>query len=236
MPHPSESWNVKRVTVMFNPNNIEGIIWDLDNTLYRFTDNFRRHCNEVAAQLAVQMGLPMSEAEAFDLAEKSESRYGYSIHYFVKDYGCSYRDMHGPFHDLVGVEHIEMIEGMREKLTALPHPQAILTNASKGWARRALTHAGLKDLFPDDKIIAVEDADFEAKSISDKGFKLAVETLNLCPTKIMMVDDMTRNLKIPHEMGMQTAHVHYDKKNNITEPHVHTQFETAIDCAQSLNT
>lgn len=219
---------------MLDIKNIEGIIWDLDNTLYRFTDDFRRHCNEVAAQLAVQMGLPMSETEAFDLAEKSEALFGYSIHYFVKDYGFSYRDMHGPYHDLVGVEHIEMIEGMRQQLTALEQPQAILTNASKGWARRALTHAGLKDLFPDEKIIAVEDADFEAKSISDKGFNIAVETLNLCPTKIMMVDDLTRNLKIPHEMGMHTAHIHYNAHNDKTEPHVHASFETAIDCAQAL--
>lgn len=217
-----------------NPDQIEGIIWDLDNTLYRFTDQFRHHCNEVAAKLAMQMGLDMSEEEAFALAEKSESLYGYSIHYFVKDHGFSYRDMHGPYHELVDEAHIELIDGVRDCLVSLDKPQAILTNASRGWAYRALTHAGLRDLFPDDKIIAVEDADFEAKSISDKGFNLAVEALGLSPDKILMVDDLARNLKISYEMGMQTAHICYDDMSEAPAPYVDGQFKTAIECAHML--
>ncbi len=217
-----------------HPGQVEGIIWDLDNTLYRFTSAFRHHCNEAAAKLAVQIGLDMSEEEAFALAEKSESLYGYSIHYYVKDYGMSYRDVHGAYHDMIDVVHIDMIAGIRDHLLALDKPQVILTNASRGWAYRALTHAGLKDLFPDDKIIAVEDADFEAKSISAKGFNLAVERLNVPPKNIIMVDDLARNLKIAHDIGMQTAHICYDEVQDNLEDHVHAQFETAIDCAQIL--
>jgi len=154
-----------------DPDKIDGIIWDLDNTLYRFTEEFRHQCNVAAAKAAHAQGINLSYDDTFKLAQKSEEEHGYSIHLYVAHHGFSYASLHVPFHDNIDETSIEMIEGVAEGVRAIKKPQAILTNASRGWAHRVLKHMGLSDLFPDELITASEDVDFQVKSMSPIGFE-----------------------------------------------------------------
>lgn len=192
-----------------NLSRIRGIVWDLDNTLYRFTDEFYKSCTAAAAAAAQEMGINLSYADTLRLAERSEQEHGYSMHGYVTDHGLSYASLHFPFHEKIDERVIDKIEGVKEALESLNLPQVILTNASRDWANRVLNYIDIKTLFSDDKIIPMEDVNFEAKSRTTKGFLKACKILSLSPEEILMVDDLDRNLMSANNIGMQTAYIHH---------------------------
>lgn len=210
-------------------NRIKGIIWDLDNTLYRFTDEFKTHCNQAAAEAALEVGIDLSHADAFKIAERSEELYGYSMHIYVTDHGLSYADLHIPFHRRIDENIIEPIEGALGALEKFKGHQVILTNASRCWAERALNYIGANHLFKEEEIIPIEDVDFVPKARDRDGFNRALEILNIPANDVLMVDDLDRNLVIPHQMGMQTVYMHHGK------PIEHLP-ETITDQAENLVT
>lgn len=222
-----------------NTDKIQGIIWDLDNTLYRFTEAFYQSCTMAAAKAAQEHGIDLSFDETLKLAERSEQEYGYSMHGYVVHHGISYADLHFPFHDKIDESVIEKIEELPIALQSINTPQVILTNASRGWAKRVLEYTGLNQFFDDAAIIPMEDADFEPKARSHKGFKLAQEKLKLPFENIVMVDDLDRNLIIPHKLGMQTAYMHHggpidfsDKKT--APPYITAQFSDSVEFITNL--
>lgn len=218
----------------FDPDKIEGVIWDLDNTLYRFTKEFRHQCNVAAAKAAYDQGIDLSYEDTFKLAERSEAEYGYSIHFYVAHHGFSYDSLHVPFHDNIDEKTIETIEGVAESLRGLDMPQAILTNASRGWAHRVLNHIGLEDFFDDAFITASEDVDFQVKSQSRAGFERALAALGLPPEKVVMVDDLDRNLIIAHEMGLQTIYMHHDDPIADLPHYMDAQYKNVLGFVEAM--
>ncbi|HPD82325.1 MAG TPA: HAD hydrolase-like protein [Alphaproteobacteria bacterium] len=193
-----------------NIDTIEGVIWDLDNTLYRFTDKFIKSCNVAAAKAAQDLGLNFTYEETVKIAEKSEAEYGYSMHIYITDHGLSYQDLHVPFHQNIDETVIQPIEKTAQALDKFKGRQAIVTNASRCWAQRVLKYLNLDDVFKYHEIIPMEDVNYEPKARSDKGFIRAAEILRLPPDRLLMVDDLDRNLIIPHKMGMQTAYMYHN--------------------------
>ena len=59
--------------------------------------------------------------------------------------------------------------------------------------------------------LQLEDYDFESKSESRRSFEEALEKLGCAPENAVMVEDLVKNLKIPHEMGMKTVLIHHGK-------------------------
>ncbi len=213
---------------------IKAVIWDLDNTLYRFTEEFRHHCNLAAAKTAQDLGIQLSYDDTFKLAQKSEAENGYSIHGYIVHHGFSYESMHVPYHDNIDETTIEIIEGVTEKMRALNLPQVILTNASRRWAHRVLKHIGLEDFFDDSMITAVEDVNFKAKSESRDGFNRALKALKLPAENVVMVDDLDRNLIIPHEMGLQTVYMAYNDPIADLPHYIDAQFDNALGLIEAL--
>lgn len=210
-----------------NNQDIEGIIWDLDNTLYRFTDGFRHHCNIAAAKAAKEKGIDLPYEDCIKIAERSEEEFGYSLHIYVTHHGLSYADLHFPFHQNIDENIIEPIEGLVNKVREIDLPQIILTNASRCWAARTLKRIGADDIFDDKKIIAMEDVNFEPKARSLSGFRKALIELGTNPSNTILIDDIDRNLVKAKELGLQTAYMHYDDKMDILPEDIDYQYEDA---------
>lgn len=211
---------------------IHGVIWDLDNTLYKFTDGFYRSCTEAAAEAAQELGIDLSYEDTLKLAERSEEEHGYSMHGYVTDHGLSYASLHFPYHQKIDETVIEPIIGAKEALENLDLPQIILTNASRCWAERVLKFCEIDHLFPHEKIIPMEDVEFEPKSRSKKGFLKAAKFLDVHPKNILMVDDLDRNLMIANELSMQTAYVHYGDPIPELPDFIDAQFDNILDIIQ----
>lgn len=213
---------------------IKGVIWDLDNTLYRFTDTFYRSCTLAAAEAAQELGINLSYEDTLKLAERSEEEYGYSMHGYVTDHGLTYASLHFPFHEKIDETVIEKIDGVPEALASLELPQVILTNASRDWAERTLKYIGADHLFPGEKIIPMEDVGFEPKARSAKGFLKAQELLNLPVENIVMVDDLDRNLSIPNDLGMSTVYMHHDDPMTDMPIYINEQYENVLEFIRVL--
>lgn len=89
----------------------------------------------------------------------------------------------------------------------------ILTHGTKEWAKEATRIVGLDTFFPDERIIGLDDIGAEhPKSVSKKGFQVALDVLGLSETdipheEIYFIDDSAKNLPVPHSMGLSTVHV-----------------------------
>ena len=217
-----------------SPARIHGVIWDLDNTLYRFTDEFYKSCTVAAAKAARELGISLNYEDTLRLAERSEDEHGYSMHGYVTDHGLSYASLHFPYHQRISETVIEPIEGLREALENLKIPQIILTNASRCWADRALKYIGIDHLFEPDKIIPMEDVNFEPKARSDKGFKMALDRLGIRADNALMVDDLDRNLMMPHGLGLQTAYIHHGDKMHDLPDFIDEQIAGVLDVIKLL--
>lgn len=192
-------------------SHIQGIIWDLDGTFYPFHPDFVQICNEASAKAAIALGVNLPFEDAMKIADESYNETCHSGHVFMHEYGIAPKDYHHMYHEMIAPDAAHFKNGLdlHAPLKALHLPQIILTNGSRQWARRALHLTGLSDLFPDDKLIALEDFDYTPKARSPLGYHMAVEKLDITPDHLLMVEDTARNLKPAKDIGITTAHVHY---------------------------
>jgi len=214
-------------------SGVEAVIWDLDGTLYRYSQLFITACNHTAARVALDLGLSMDFDEAVRIATESEKLYGSSFKLFA-DHGLHYRDFHHPYHDSVDAGIIEKNEEMKSALESLGLPMVILTNASRSWATRALDHLGYAHIFPPEKILALEDNNFEAKAYHDTGFRKALSIVQKEAARTLMVEDLPRNLPKAKETGLLTALVHHGKIPDSHAECVDYSFHTTLDLVHAL--
>ncbi len=214
-------------------SHINGIIWDLDGTLYRYDDVFRHACNLAAARTAIDLGLNMPFDEAVALATKSEREYGSSFRLFA-DHGLTYMDFHHPYHDAVDTTILQINLQMRDTLAALNMPMVILTNASRPWALRTVAHLQLHDLFTETNVLAFEDVGHESKAAGPAGFKRALEIIGTRPDETLMVEDLARNLVHAKKLGLTTALVHHGQIPEDSLDLVDVLFPDTLELARAL--
>ena len=214
-------------------SHIEAVIWDLDGTLYRYSELFVAACNHAAARTAISMGLQIGFDEAVRMAAESERAYGNSFKLFGER-GIDYRDYHIPYHDNVDITIIEKNDEMRAALEALDLPMVILTNASRSWVNRMLEHLGYTDLFPQQSIVALEDNNYEPKAYHTTGFERCLSILHKKATRTLMVEDLPRNLPKAKELGLNTALVHHGQMPKDYSGDIDYLFQTTLELAAAL--
>lgn len=190
-------------------SHIKGLIWDLDNTLYRFDQAFEKACNIAAARTVQQLLPDLSYEQVLAEAEASYAEHGYSGKTLIEKYGIAYSDYHYLYHDTIDESLIEKNEAVLMALSEIDFPNVLITHASRGWAEKILKHLSMKNHFPAQKIIALEDVNFESKAYSRAPFIKGLELLNLPPESVLVVEDTAKNLVRPKEMGMTTVLIHH---------------------------
>ena len=195
-------------------NNLQAIIWDLDNTLYRFDGDFENLCTVAAAKAVIKSGINMSYEEAFSYCQKSYDEYGHSYYLVIKEHQIDQHQIHFDYHSFIDETVIKKSIELIELMDQAPYKHVLVTHASFEWASRSLSHLGLKKFFSDDMIIPAEAIDFSRKSESTKPFLEALKKLETDIDHTIVIEDLANNLKIPKEMGLSTALVHYGRPPN----------------------
>lgn len=211
-------------------DNIKAIIWDLDNTLYRFDGDFEKACNIAAGRAALHMGVPLSLEQAIEFATQSHLDNGFSVEVFIRDHDVNRHDIHHVFHSFIDetviAKSLETIEAF-EKST---QDHILLTHGSADWARRVLSHLGLKTFFPDTHILGREDFNFQSKWDGPYPFEKALTVLGRrAAPDILVVEDTPHNLQYPHQMGMQTALIHHGKPLETYPDYIHMTHDNVLD-------
>lgn len=218
-----------------NASSIRGIIWDLDNTLYRFDAVFEEACNRAAAKTICDMVEGLSFEDSFAAAEESYNTHGYSGKALIARYNLAYSDYHFPYHEAIDETILQKNDAMLRALAALGRPQVIVTNASRHWAQRVLVHLGMKEFFPDTHIIALEDSDFEAKAYSPRPFSMAQDIIGCMPQHILVVEDTVRNLSVPKDMGFHTALIHHGRVPKERHAFIDMEYPDTLALLENLN-
>ena len=198
---------------------IKTLVWDLDNTLYKFDPAQIDLWNRTTVEYALKNGVALPYDEALKLAEDGWLTYRSSGYHFANTYGLCSRSMH------IGVnaalpttmvkactETPELMKTMRE------YKHVILTYAIRDWAKRVLDHTRLAEFFDADYILGAEDYNFEDKAHSARGILTALELTGNNPDEVMFVEDTLPNLKpAKEEAGVNTVYLHHNRPMNDNE-------------------
>ena len=209
--------------------NMRGIVWDLDNTLYRVDELMEDAFNIAVARAAVAAGAPLTMPAAVDMARRGWREHGYSGHLFIRDFNLGRDELHEGFHGFLDETIIKKSHEVRACFESLPVDHALVTHSHRGWARRVLAHLGLAEWFAEERILGLEDYGFRHKHACRSSFQQALGILALEAEQAFMVEDTLHNLKFPHEMGMTTVFIHHGRLPGEMPDYVDLSFGGAAD-------
>ncbi len=192
-------------------SSIQGILWDLDNTLYRLDKAVEDAFNLAIAKAAIGHGVDLSLDEALALSRESFRIHRYSGYEFINRYNIAQRDMHFMTDSHLDRGLVKKCEQTCDLFSHHSFDHALITHSARPWATDIIDRLGLRPWFPDHRVFAYENYDFESKAKSRRPFEMALSSINQNPEDTVMVEDTLENLKIPHEMGMKTVFLHHGR-------------------------
>ena len=177
-------------------------VFDLDNTLYpphmRLFDQI-----EVRMTDWVMQALKVDRARADHLRAYYSATYGTTLAGLPREHGIDPGPYLNEVHD-IDFSVLAPDPALARSIAALPGRKIIYTNACAPYAEKVLAARGLGGLF--DAIYGVEHAEFHPKPDA-QAFATVFARDGLDPTRGAMFEDDSRNLAVPHQLGMKTVHV-----------------------------
>ncbi|WP_350335348.1 pyrimidine 5'-nucleotidase [Coralliovum pocilloporae] len=175
-------------------------LFDLDNTLYP------RHC-DLFAQVDVRIRdfvsclLDMPADDAHRLQKSYYKEYGTTLRGLMIEHGIEPDEFLEYVHD---IDHspVKPDPALAKAIEALPGRKFIFTNGTVAHAEAVANRLGVTDHF--EEIFDIVWADLIPKPHRVVYDRLAEET-GLDPKRTAMFEDLSRNLEVPHDMGMRTV-------------------------------
>ncbi|MEM8824428.1 MAG: pyrimidine 5'-nucleotidase [Pseudomonadota bacterium] len=189
-------------------------VFDLDETLYPpstplFPQIEARMTGWIMAELKV------SRAEADRLRDKWWHDHGTTLAGLMEDHGADPDPFLADVHD-IDFSVLSPDPDLRAAITALPGRRVIHTNGTADYAGQVLAARGLDGLW--DAVHGIEHSEHHIPKPHAKNYAATHARDGLDPTRAAMFEDSTRNLAVPHDLGMATIHV---APQAVPEPHIH---------------
>jgi putative hydrolase of the HAD superfamily len=177
-------------------------VFDLDNTLY---PPQMRLFDQIEAKMTdwVMRALNLDRARADQLRAQYWQTYGTTLAGLMREHAVDPGPYLTEVHD-IDFSVLSPDPALAAALRALPGRRIVYTNACAPYAEKVLAARGLGGLF--DAIYGVEHADFHPKPEA-RAFARVFALDGLDPKAAAMFEDDTRNLAVPHALGMRTVHV-----------------------------
>lgn len=179
---------------------VEAWVFDLDNTLYPpSSDLFSQIDARISDYIARHLGLAADEAR-----EKQKA--------FYRDYGTTLRGLmveHGIEPDAF-LEYVHDIDyspvmpnpRLGQAIARLPGKKYIFTNGDRPHAERTAARLGISDQFDD--IFDIVAAGLLPKPNLET-YNRFLEKTGVSPARAAMFEDLSRNLQVPHKLGMRSV-------------------------------
>lgn len=183
-------------------SHVRAWVFDLDNTLYpphmRLFDQI-----EVRMTDWVMQALKVDRARADHLRAYYWATYGTTLAGLMREHDVDPGPYLTDVHD-IDFSVLSPDPALAQAIAKLPGRKIIYTNACAPYAEKVLAARGLGNLF--DAIYGVEHAEFHPKPDA-QAFATVFARDGLNPVQGAMFEDDTRNLAVPHALGMRTVHV-----------------------------
>jgi putative hydrolase of the HAD superfamily len=174
-------------------------IFDLDNTLYPASAN-------LFAQIDARIGAYVANRFAVDAAEAHRIQKGYfhahgtTLAGLMAEHGVDPHEYLAKVHD-VELDVIEENAPLAAAIARLPGEKFVFTNADATYAGRVLERLGLSESFAG--IHDVHACGYVPKPHPD-AYAGMCAAFGIDPAESLFADDMARNLKPAHDIGMAT--------------------------------
>ncbi|MBL4837324.1 MAG: pyrimidine 5'-nucleotidase [Kordiimonadaceae bacterium] len=175
-------------------------VFDLDNTLYAAECNlFKQIDQKIGSYVQKVLGLPPEEARVIQKGYLLQ--YGTTLKGLMDNHSVDVDHYLDSVHD-IDFSPVKRDEKLRAAIQKLEGRKLVFTNASAPYSVEILQRLGIEDLFEDVfDIIAAELLPKPMTEVYDKFIKdHAVD-----PNRSVMFEDMVRNLKPAHDLGMGTV-------------------------------
>jgi putative hydrolase of the HAD superfamily len=181
-------------------NQVETWVFDLDNTLYPHHLNLWQQVDERIRDYIADY-LKVSREEAFRLQKDYYKRYGTSMRGLMTEHGMKPDDFLDFVHQ---IDHspLEPNPALGAAIEKLGGRKLILTNGTRSHADAVLARLGLTTHFED--VFDIVAAELEPKP-SAQTYERFLQRHGVDASRSAMFEDLARNLKVPHALGMTTV-------------------------------
>ncbi|GGB57151.1 pyrimidine 5'-nucleotidase [Roseibium aquae] len=179
---------------------VEAWIFDLDNTLYPAEANLFSQINEqIASYVARLLQLPPDEAMVQQ--KQYYKTYGTTLRGLMIEHNVDPDDFLAHAHD-IDYSSLTPDPELGAAIAALPGRKFIFTNGDRPHAERTAAALGITDHFED--IFDIVAADLMPKP-NRETYDMFVKQTGVSPVRAAMFEDLSRNLVVPHGLGMRTV-------------------------------
>ena len=179
---------------------VEHWIFDLDNTLYPHHSNLFDQIDEKMTTYLAKL-LQLGKEEARTVQKTYYRTYGTTLRGLMVEKGITPDDFLDFVHD---IDHsvLEPDPKLDAIIAALPGHKYVFTNGTRKHAEAVLERLGVSTPFQ--HVFDIVSADLIPKPNGETYEKFMQQT-GIDPTRAAMFEDLERNLKVPHELGMLTT-------------------------------
>ncbi len=189
------------MTANLPPRHIDCWIFDLDNTLYPpELGLFAQIDRRMEAFIMDIAGCDAVQARV--IQKRYFHDHGTTLAGLMRHHGVEAETFLRFVHD-VDMAAITPDERLTDALERLPGERHIFTNADADYARAVLDRRGIGHLF--DQVVDIRATGYLPKPEFAAYDWLARLIPNFVPTRSLFVDDMSRNLRAAHAMGITTV-------------------------------
>ncbi len=190
--------------------HVDNWVFDLDNTLYPHHVNLWQQVDARIEQF-VRAWLKVSPQEARRIQKDYYRRYGTTMRGMMTEHGVSADDYLAYVHE---IDHspLQPNPAMGEAIAKLPGRKLILTNGSVDHVAAVLNRLGLSTHF--DGVFDIIAAGLEPKP-APQTYQKFLGDHAVDPTRAAMFEDLSRNLVVPHRLGMTTVLVVPDGSKDV---------------------
>ena len=181
-------------------DHVDTWVFDLDNTLYPHHVNLWQQVDTRIRDF-VSNHLKVTPDEAFRIQKDYYKRYGTTMRGMMTEHGISADDYLAYVHE---IDHspLEANPVMGAAIAQLPGRKLILTNGSVAHAGAVLARLGFADQF--EAIFDIIAAELEPKP-APATYEKFLRDHGVDPARAAMFEDLSRNLVVPHDLGMTTV-------------------------------
>jgi putative hydrolase of the HAD superfamily len=181
-------------------------IFDLDNTLYSGdTKVFDQVDKKMSKFISEKLKVGMEEAKKIQKSYFHE--YNTTLNGMIKNHKIDADEFLEFVHD-VNLDFLKPNKALENEITKLDGKKIIFTNGSKAHVANVTKRIGIDKLF--DGVFDIVESDFIPKP-SIEPYKKIIEHYKIEPQYCIFFEDIARNLKPAHELGMKTVWIKNDE-------------------------
>ena len=181
-------------------------LFDLDNTLYSGdTKVFDQVDKKMSFFISKKLNVDIAEAKKIQKSYFHE--YNTTLNGMIKNHNIDAEEFLEFVHN-VDLNFLKKDLDLKNELNNLMGKKYIFTNGSRAHASNVTKRIGIENIF--DGVFDIVDSEFIPKP-SIEPYKKIIQKYGIDPEYCIFIEDIARNLKPAHELGMKTVWIENDE-------------------------